>query len=59
MEKFDGNMTNVTICSEPHNFKVYLCDDNKEPYFVGYCTKCGYTIELKGKYLDEVFKHGK
>ena len=60
MEKYTGTMTELydKCISDIHNLKVhYINDGSNEPYFLGYCTLCGFTTELPVRKIEEVFNN--
>ena len=57
MEKFNGRM--ASLCTGEHELQVYLCEEPEgNSYFLGVCLKCGLTIELPVRQIEEVFNGG-
>ena len=57
LERFDGDHNSFAVCEGEHNLQVYYCDDSKDPYFIAYCTRCGYNlVDLPVRLIEEVFK---
>lgn len=53
-----GEVMQLCIDDEAHDLEIwgYPCDDQGNTYGVmGYCKKCGYTVELSKKYFEEMF----
>lgn len=54
MEERIGQM--ASMCNGEHDLRVYFCEEpNDESYFMGVCLRCGLTMELPVKQIEEIF----
>lgn len=54
MDRFNGRT--AAVCNGEHDLKVYFCEEEDgNHYFLGVCLRCGLTIELPVKTIEEIY----